>query len=130
MRLITSILIVFAALITGLTASGQAANQVFDSTNIKGNVNVILTGTKEASIYQGIAGFTFETSHDAATLILQGCYDTDSWYDIDTVIASGATKVKQMVYQTPPKFKYYRLFGDGNSGDTCRVTNARYFLKY
>jgi len=51
-------------------ASGQAANQVFQTDSTHGNENVYLTGSKEAGIYQGIAGFTFTTSKDAATFYL------------------------------------------------------------
>lgn len=126
MRLVV-VIILFAAC---LLVNGQAANQVFLTDSVKGNENVYLTGAKESSIYQGIVGFTFETSHDAATFYLQGCYDTDSWYNIDTISASGASLVKNIMYEAPPRFKYYRLYGDGNVGDTCIITNARHFLKY
>lgn len=123
-------LITLIALFVCLLASGQAANQVFATDSTHGNENIYFTGVKEAGIYQGVAGFTFETSHDAATIYFQGCYDTDSWYDIDTVTASGASLVKQIVYESPPKYKYYRLWADGSAGDTCIFTNTRYFLKY
>jgi hypothetical protein len=127
MRLATILIALFACLMV----SGQAANQAFTSpTNINGNVNVYFTGTKEASIYQGVAGFTFETAHDGATIYFQGCYDTDDWRNIDTVTASGATLVDQIVYQSPPLYKNYRLWADGAVVDTCIITNARYFLKY
>jgi len=111
-------------------ASGQAANQVFRTDSTQGNENIYLTGTKEAGIYQGVAGFVFTTSHDAATFYFQGCYNTNAWYNIDTISASGATAVNQKVYQYPPLYKYYRLWGDGSAGDTCIISNARYFLKY
>lgn len=129
MKFLTTILL-FAL----VTASGwsQAANQVFPTDSTKGNENVYLTGQKESGIYQGIAGFVFTTSHDAATFYLQGCWNTcpTCWYDIDTVSASGATAVNQEMYDSPPKYKYYRLWGDGNAGDTCIISNARYILKY
>jgi hypothetical protein len=115
-----------------VTASGwsQAANQVFTADTTHGNENVYFTGSKDASIYQGIAGFVFTTSHDVATFYLQGCYNTSAWYNIDTVAASGATAVNQELFQTPPRYKYYRLWGDGNAGDTCYISNVRYYLKY
>jgi hypothetical protein len=127
MKQLTTIL-VFALVCS--FASGQAANQVFPTDSTHGNENVYLTGQKEAGIYQGVAGFVFTTSHDAATFYLQGCYNTNAWYNIDTVTASGATAVNQFLYQTPPKFKYYRLYGDGSAGDTCIISNARYIIKY
>ena len=123
-------LIIAIFLFTCYISFGQAANQVFATDTIKGDETVYFTGTKEASIYQGVAGFVFTTSKDDAMFILQGCYNTDSWYDIDTVLASGASAVKQELYQTPPRYKYYRLAGVGNVGDTCIVNYARNYLKY
>lgn len=115
-----------------VTVSGwsQAANQVFATDSTHGNENVYLTGTKESGIYQGVAGFVFTTSHDAATVYFQGCYNTNSWYNIDTISVTGAPAVNQEVYQTPPRYKYYRLWFDGSAGDTCIISNARYYLKY
>ena len=123
------ILILFLAL-AYFNVNGQAANQVFTTDSVKGDETIYFTGTKEAGIYQGIAGFVFTTSHDAATFYLQGCYNTSAWYDIDTVTASGATAVNNEFYQTPPRYKYYRIKAVGNAGDTCIVSNARYYLKY
>lgn len=113
-----------------LTCSGQAANQVFSNDTTKGVHEKYFTGTKESSIYQGIVGFTFTTSHDVATFYLQGCYTTNAWYNIDTISASGSPAINHEFYQTPPKYKYYRLWAHGNSGDTCYISNVRYFLKY
>jgi hypothetical protein len=126
MKLLLTILMFCAC----LTSFGQAANQVFVSDSTHGNENVYFTGTKEASIYQGIAGFVFTTAHDNATFFLQGCYNTNAWYDIDTLAVTGAPAVNREFYQTPPRYKYYRLWGDGSAGDTCVITNVRYFLKY
>ena len=113
-----------------LNVSGQAANQVFATDSTISDETIYFTGTKEASIYQGIAGFVFTTSFDAATIYFEGCYNTNAWYSIDTVSASGASAVNQEVYQTPPKYKYYRLKAVGSAGDTCIISNTRYFLKY
>jgi hypothetical protein len=113
-----------------LSMSGQAANQVFATDSTKGNENVYFTGTKEAGIYQGVVGFVFQTSHDSATIYFQGCYNTSDWRTIDTIAPSGASTVNQITYQTPPLWKYYRLWADGNTGDTCIISNCRYFLKY
>jgi hypothetical protein len=113
-----------------LTLSGQAANQVFSSDTTKGNVFKYFTGTKESSNYQGIAGFVFTTAHDNATFFLQGCYNTSAWYDIDTLAVTGSTAVNHELFQAPPKYKYYRLVADGSAGDTCYISNVRYFLKY
>jgi hypothetical protein len=109
---------------------GQAANQVFATDSTHGNENVYFTGTKESSIYQGVAGFVFTTSHDSATFYLQGCWNTSAWYNIDTLGVSGASAVNREMYQTPPRYKYYRLWGDGNASDTCIISNCRYYLKY
>lgn len=126
----TVILTILAVLCFSLRGEAQAANQVFASDSSKGNENVYFTGVKEATIYQGVAGFVFETSHDAATIYFQGCYDTDDWRNIDTVSASGSAVVDQEFYQAPPRYKSYRIWVDGNAGDTCIITNARYYLKY
>lgn len=125
-----SLILSFLFALACLASSGQAANQVFATDSTNGNENIYFTGTKEASIYQGVAGFVFTTSHDAATIYLQGCYNTSDWRNIDTVSASGASAVGQLMYQTPPLWKYYRLWADGNAGDTCIISNCRYFLKY
>jgi len=109
---------------------GQAANQVFSTDSTKGSETMYFTGTKEASIYQGIAGFSFTTAHDTATSILQGCYNTSAWYDIDTVNITGSAAVNRFLYQSPPVWKYYRLKNVGTAGDTCIFSNTRYFLKY
>ena len=111
-------------------AHGQAANQVFPNDTTKGAQNKYFTGAKEAGVYQGIAGFTFTTTHDNAKFYLQGCYTTNAWYTLDSVSVTGAATVNQVIYQTPPKYKYYRLWAKGNAGDTCRISNVRYFLKY
>jgi hypothetical protein len=124
------ILTILAVMCFSLQGEAQAANQSFATTNVNGNVNVYLTGVKEATIYQGVAGFVFETSHDAATIYFQGCYDTDDWRNIDTISASGSAVVDHEFYQAPPRYKSYRIFADGNVGDTCIITNARYYLKY
>ena len=123
------ILILCLALVT---ASGwsQAANQVFVADTTHGNENVYFTGSKDASIYHGVAGFVFTTTHDTATVVLQGCYNTSAWYPIDTVSVTGSTAVNHELYQTPPRYKYYRLWGDGETGDTCYFSNVRYYLKY
>ena len=115
-----------------VTASGwsQAANQVFVADTTHGNEDVYFTGSKDAGIYQGVAGFVFTTSHDTANFVLQGCYNTNAWYPIDTVTATGSTAVNQELFQTPPRYKYYRLWGDGTEGDTCYISNVRYYLKY
>ena len=113
-----------------LNISGQAANQVFATDSTHGSENVYFTGTKESGIYQGVAGFVFTTSHDTATVYFQGCYNTSSWYDIDTVNVTGSAAVKHEVYQTPPRYKYYRLWAAGSAGDTCIFTYTRYYLKY
>lgn len=125
-----NLLICLVLLLVSAFAQGQAANQVFVADTTHGNENVYFTGAKDAGIYQGIAGFVFTTSHDAATFVLQGCYNTSAWYPIDTVAATGAPAVNQELYQTPPKYRYYRLWSDGSAGDTCYITNVRYFLKY
>lgn len=125
-----SLILSFLFALACLSLSGQAANQVFATDSTNGNENIYFTGTKEASIYQGVAGFVFTTSHDAATIYFQGCYNTNDWRDIDTASASGAGAVGQIMYQTPPLWKYYRLWADGSAGDTCIITNCRYFLKY
>ncbi len=111
-------------------ASGQAANQVFATDSTHGDENVYLTGAKEAGIYQGVAGFVFTTSNGAATVYFQGCYNTNSWYNIDTISVTSAPAVNHEVYQTPPRYKYYRLWFDGSAGDTCIISNARFYLKY
>lgn len=113
-----------------LTLSGQAANQVFANDTTKGNVNKYFTGTKASENYQGVAGFVFTTSHDNATFILQGCYNTNAWYDIDTVVVTGSTALNRELFQAPPRYKYYRLWADGSAGDTCYISNVRYYLKY
>lgn len=113
-----------------LSVTGQAANQVFVNDTTKGAQTKYFTGTKESGNYQGVAGFVFTTAHDAATFYLQGCYNTSAWYDIDTVSASGATAVNKEMYQAPPRYKYYRLKAVGNGGDTCYISNCRYYLKY
>lgn len=125
-----NLLVIFLFALACFNVSGQAANQVFATDSTKGSETVYFTGTKEAGIYQGIAGFVFTTSHDVATIYFEGCYNTNSWYPIDTVSASGASAVKQEVYQTPPRYKNYRLRAVGNGGDTCIITNCRYYLKY
>jgi len=122
--------LIIISLFACLMVSGQAANQVFATDSTHGNENVYFTGEKASSNYQGVAGFVFETSHDVATIYFQGCWNTSDWRDIDTVSASGASVVDQEVFQAPPRFKYYRLWADGNTGDTCIITNARYYLKY
>ena len=123
--------LIIISLFACLMVSGQAANQVFTSpTNVNGDVNVYLTGTKASQIYQGIAGFTFETAHDSAVIYFQGCWDTDDWQNVDTLTVSGATTVDQILFDAPPLYERYRLWIDGTAGDTCIITNARYFLKY
>jgi hypothetical protein len=126
MRLIA----ILIALTACLMVSGQAANQVFATDSTKGNENVYFTGTKESGIYQGVAGFVFTTAHDSATFYLQGCYTTNQWYNIDTLGVSGASAVGRELYQSPPRYKYYRLWADGNANDTCIISNCRYYLKY
>jgi hypothetical protein len=121
-------IILFLALVCSF-ASGQAANQVFPNDTTKGAQTKYFTGTKEAGVYQGIVGFTFTTAHNAAKIYLEGCYTTNAWYKLDSVTATTAT-VNQLLYQTPPKFKYYRLRAVGIVSDTCRFSNVRYFLKY
>lgn len=123
-----SIILFFALACTSLY--GQAANQGFATDSTKGAETIYFTGTKEAGIYQGIAGFTFTTSHDNATFFLEGCYNTNAWYPIDTISVTGSSAVNREFYQTPPKYKYYRMRGQGSAGDTCYITNTRYFLKY
>jgi len=123
------IIISLFALVYSL-ASGQAANQVFDNDTTKGAETVTFTGAKASHIYQGVAGFTFTTAHDTATFYLQGCYNTNAWYDIDTLGVSGASAVNRELYQTPPRFKYYRLTSIGNATDTCYISNVRNYLKY
>lgn len=122
--------LIIISLFACLMVSGQAANQVFAVDSTHGNENIYFTGTKESSIYQGVVGFIFETSNDTATFYLQGCWDTDDWRIIDTATVSGSAVADKELFQAPPRFKYYRLWGDGDAGDTCIVTNCRYYLKY
>lgn len=124
------VLFCFVFALTLASVQGQAANQVFANDTTKGAQTKYFTGTKEASIYQGIVGFTFTTSHDADSVFLEGCYTTNAWYSIDTVAVTGATSKNRELYQTPPKYKYYRLRRKGTAGDTCYYSNVRYFLKY
>lgn len=125
MRLILT-LILFASC---LVSSGQAANQVFTPDSTVATETIYFTGTKEASIYQGVSGFCF-TAEDSSTVILQGCYDTDQWYDIDTVTTTADISAGYNIYQTPPLWKYYRLKNTGIGTDTCNYTNVRHYLKY
>jgi len=125
-----NILIILIFALAFVKVQGQAANQVFTSDTTHGDENVYFTGTKQSHIYQGIAGFTFTTDHDTADFILQGCYKAGAWYNIDTINAENTTPVNRELYQTPPKYLYYRLWADGSLGDTCIITNVRYFLKY
>jgi hypothetical protein len=103
---------------------------VFVTDSTKGAETVYFTGTKEASIYQGVAGFVFTTSNDADSIFLQGCYNTSAWYDIDTVAPIGTAAVNRELYHAPPRYKYYRLKAVGITGDTCIISNTRYYLKY
>jgi hypothetical protein len=125
----TFLSILFFALVCSFV-SGQAANQVFSNDTIKGAETKYFTGTKESSIYQGIAGFVFTTAHDDATVYLQGCYNTNAWYDVDTVAVTGSPAVNRETYQAPPRYKYYRLKAVGTGGDTCYFSNVRFYLKY
>lgn len=106
---------------------GQAANQVFTTDTTKGAETIYFTGTKNSSNYQGIAGFCF-TGTDSCTVILQGCYDTDQWNEIDTI--SVVSTDGYNIYQAPPAWKYYRIKCTGSALDTCIFTNIRYYLKY
>lgn len=124
------LLTILTLTVISVSVFGQAANQVFTNDTTKGNVNKYFTGTKESANYQGVAGFVFTTAHDNATFYLQGCYTTNQWYDIDTLSVTGATAVGREMYQTPPRYKYYRLWADGSAGDTCYISNVRYYLKY
>jgi len=117
-------------MLVSVLVQGQAANQVFANDTTKGAETKYFTGTKEAGIYQGVAGFVFTTAHDADSVFLEGCYNTNAWYPIDTVKASGTAAVNRELYQTPPRFKYYRLRRKGIAGDTCYYSNVRYYLKY
>ena len=114
-------------LLSCLQLSGQAANQVFTNDTTKGAETIYFTGTKESSIYQGISGFVF-TGNDSCTVTFQGCYSTNQWFDIDTV--SVTTTAGYEVYQTPPRYKYYRIKAVGSAGDTCIFSNIRHYLKY
>lgn len=49
---------------------------------------------------------------------------------VDTISVTGASAVNRELYQTPPRYKYYRLRALGSVGDTCIITNTRYYLKY
>ena len=120
----------FVFALTSASVQGQAANQVFANDTTKGAQTKYFTGTKEASIYQGIAGFVFTTAHDNDSVFFEGCYTTNSWYVIDTVIVTGSASVNREVYQTPPRYKNYRLRRKGIAGDTCYYSNVRYYLKY
>jgi hypothetical protein len=112
------------------SVQGQAANQVFSNDTTKGAQTKYFTGTKEASIYQGIAGFVFTTAHDNATFYLEGCYTTNNWQPIDTLAVTGSTLVSRKMTQSPPVYKNYRLRVLGSAGDTCYISNVRYILKY
>lgn len=125
-----NLIIILLFALACLEVSGQAANQVFATDSTIGAETIYFTGEKAASIYQGIAGFTFTTSFDNATIFLEGCYNTSAWYSIDTVSVTGASAVNRELYQTPPRYKYYRLRALGSAGDTCIITNTRYYLKY
>jgi hypothetical protein len=130
MRNLLIIILLFAV---GLSASGQAANQIFATDSTRGNENIYFTGTKEAGIYQGVAGFFFQSSKDDATAYFQGTFGSSCascWENIDTVSITGSAVVNNIVYQSPPLYKNYRLWVDGSVGDTCVISNARYFLKY
>lgn len=124
------LIIILLALATYLNVSGQAANQVFSSDTVTGDETKYLTGTKESHIYQGIAGFVFTTANDNDSIFFEGCYNTNAWYSIDTVVATGSASVNREVFQSPPQYKYYRLRLKGEAGDTCYFSNARYYLKY
>jgi len=125
-----NLIIILLFALACLDVNGQAANQVFAVDTTKGNETIYFTGTKEASLYQGVAGFVFTTTHDTATFYLEGCYNTNAWYVIDTIAANSTSTVNRETYQTPPRYKYYRLHGAGSVGDTCFISNVRYYLKY
>lgn len=125
----TLLTFILFALVT-ISGWSQAANQVFVADTTHGNEDVYFTGEKAAGIYQGVAGFTFTTTHDTATFYLQGSYTSNAWYTIDTVMAIGSTAVNREMYQSPPRYKNYRLWADGSAGDTCYISNVRYYLKY
>lgn len=124
------ILLIFAFILASVLVQGQAANQVFANDTTKGAETKYFTGTKEAGIYQGIAGFVFTTAHDNATFFLEGCYTTNNWQPIDTLVVTGATLTSRKMTQSPPVYKYYRLRVLGSATDTCYIQNVRYILKY
>jgi len=124
------ILLIFVFVLGSALVQGQVANQVFANDTTKGTQTKYFVGSKEAGIYQGIAGFVFTTAHDGATIYLDGCYTTNNWQPIDTLVVSGATLTSRKLSQSPPFYKNYRLRCVGNGGDTCYIQNVRYILKY
>lgn len=125
-------LVIFFILVLGnaLYCTGQQYNASFPNDTTKGAQTKYVTEVKDILLYHGLATFQFTSSHDAATVYLEGNNKGSVWFPIDTIVVSGATAVNHQFKVVNPEFVYYRLRKVGNGGDTCYFTNQRFILKY
>jgi len=134
MKKLFFLLLVFIGLT--LNVEAQFANVAFNSSGVDTVTNATQNYTPNIQIpyYSGIVEFYSNVTNivdSINTVNMQGSMDNSNWINTGSTgyIASPSTLASFVVYETPPKFLYYRLNVVVNSGDSVSLGNTRFVYK-